>query len=330
MTLYDLTLVFFRQRLLLIITPAMLVVVILFGTLTFGDEGLTWRLAPRYEATVQIAVVPTSFDDLSLTDLGPGDFSAPANLFAELLGSTEAAVAVGESNGYELDETPQLEQDTPVAELLGPFDSVLEVNVDPGLVTDPGLFLVIGTALNSELALQLAPLAGGEETFAATLSPTMTLVLELQRSGAARTEGIRLSAPRLPQFVEEIPGLVMTIGPEAVLPTVDEATGIEGFVLDPSEISLQWVGRSPVPVETFDPVRDLKVVLLTPNPVPEPIGERRGPIVTIAALVVGLVLILAAAISVDTWQQQARAGQVDQEDDSAGIALVKRASSDHR
>lgn len=351
MTLYDLTQAFKRQRRLLAIAFGALLILVLLAMFRFEDGQVGWRLGPRYEAAIQIAVLPEHIDSLTVEDIGPGDLTSTTELFAEMLRSSEAAVAVGLQNGFKLRdpidtrasvrtpvlnakliapteeqakggilsayswleerlsepltvaELPTTTTTTPVAELEGTFASSITVAVHPTAQDlPPDIFLVLDGA-GRELALQLSSEAGDSTRFNATLSTDMTIVARLEAAGGEVSPSVRIQPPPVPQFVTHLPVLSLSLGADAVI-QVDGPTGERVWRLDATQITAEWKRGLPVPAITFDPVRQIKIVLLTPDPTPVPTGERRGPIVTLAALIVGSILILSVAITKDTWQQE--------------------------
>jgi hypothetical protein len=67
------------------------------------DGGLAWRSGQKWEASVQIAVVTPGNDSLAIAETR-ADYRNAAALYAGLLQSNEAAAAIGEANGFELDD----------------------------------------------------------------------------------------------------------------------------------------------------------------------------------------------------------------------------------
>ena len=90
MTIFDLTQALRRYRRQLVLALALLFFLVLVLSFKFEDGKPTWRAGPSYKASVQIAVLPKDADSLAVTDLGPGDFSVIAALYAEMLTSAEA------------------------------------------------------------------------------------------------------------------------------------------------------------------------------------------------------------------------------------------------
>ena len=197
---------------------------------------------------------------------------------------------------------------TTVVVLDGPFESFLIFNANDGLAVLPeDLFLVIDSGIGGSTTVPLSSMAGRAVPTRATLSPVMTFTLSLQDGGE---EGVldlrRVAPPALPTTqVTETPELVLTLGPDAV------RRGVENWELDTDGIRLHWED-SAITAEDALPGKDVQIALLTPIPGTLSIGGRRGPIVLVAALLVGTVLILSSVIVTDTWrgerERQAIAG----------------------
>lgn len=104
MTIYDLSRALQRYRKPVIIAFAVLFVGVLVMTFTIADGKPAFRSGVQYESSVQIAVVNQNFESLVGTDATPAELEGNANLYAQLLGSDEAAKWIGDQNGFRLEE----------------------------------------------------------------------------------------------------------------------------------------------------------------------------------------------------------------------------------
>ncbi|MGI9641702.1 MAG: hypothetical protein ACR2N9_02850, partial [Acidimicrobiia bacterium] len=116
MTIYDLTEALKRHKVFLIISFTVLILLVLFATFTIKDGSLAWRASPSYEATIKIAVVDPETTSLSKTESGNSDLQQAAAVYAALIETDEAAVAIGVAAGYELDDPVEanVDQQAPV------------------------------------------------------------------------------------------------------------------------------------------------------------------------------------------------------------------------
>ncbi|MDJ0791803.1 MAG: hypothetical protein QNJ71_07885 [Acidimicrobiia bacterium] len=104
MTIYELSQALKRYRVAVIIAFTVLILAVLLMSFTIEDGSPSFRSGLKYESSVQIAVVNRNLDSLTTTDATPGELEGNANLYAQLLGSDEAAKWIGEQNGFKLDE----------------------------------------------------------------------------------------------------------------------------------------------------------------------------------------------------------------------------------
>ena len=213
-----------------------------------------------------------------------------------------------------------------VVDVSRPFDSRLNIVVATGLGSIPSdLFLLVDLGGGTEIAVPIARNAGSALEINTSLSPTLTVRLSLERGGTRRGQPIRVTPPEMPVFVDAVPALVMTIAESSVLQSED------GFGLSASGIALAWEQGEAFQSTGMGETRDVSLVLLTPEPSVTPIGARRGPILFIAAVTVGMLLLLALVISVDTWQQEKRAHKeaVAGESDLEAIKVIEPVAPDH-
>jgi len=97
MDIYEFSQVLWRRKWILLAGFVALLVVVGALALDFSD-GIKLRSDPKFEAQVQMAVVPEVFESLS-QDLGGDSLSASANMFSSLLASPQAALEIQESEG---------------------------------------------------------------------------------------------------------------------------------------------------------------------------------------------------------------------------------------
>lgn len=339
-----------RKRRFLLITLGAWLLVVLLGSFEF-DDGLEWRIGPRYESTVQILVTESGIDGLASGDLaGAGDTRLAATVYSIMLESTEAINDVSDRLGIEIEsvdvgtsrDAPYLEVrvvapteqgssdaafalvdwlgerlrepvttlDIPTTTTIpevdtdGPFESFIRISAAQTLIEEYGdLFLAVNAG-DGERTIALSETAAGLE-IPTELGPVVTVRTSLEDTSAERYSTLQLNAPALPDYGDRYPALEITLLPSAIVEPTIQGDDVPPVRLAMSGITLRWVpGASLVP--EFAPGTDLSVVVLTENPVAEPIGQRRGPILAVAALTIGAVLILSLAILIDTWQQEAR------------------------
>lgn len=124
MTIYDLTEALKRHRVFLIVSFTLLIVIVFAATFTIKDGSLTWRASPSYEATIKIAVIEPDATSLTRTETGSADLESAAAVYAALIETDEAAIAIGTASGFELDDPidATVDQQAPVisATVVGP------------------------------------------------------------------------------------------------------------------------------------------------------------------------------------------------------------------
>ena len=76
----------------------------------------------------------------------------------------------------------------------------------------------------------------------------------------------------------------------------------EGEGLLPNRVAVSWEVAGG---DAADPI-DVGLLLVSPNPIATETGTRRGPIVSAGAMAVGLFVLIAGVISIDTWTQAYR------------------------
>jgi len=103
-TIYELTQAIVRYKRVLLGGLGILVLFVLVLTFSYEDGAIVWRGGLKYESEFQISVVSPGTESLSLPETGVNLQNA-AEAYADLLASAEAAEAIGEMSGYELDES---------------------------------------------------------------------------------------------------------------------------------------------------------------------------------------------------------------------------------
>ena len=359
MTIYDLSEAIRRHKAALMISTGALLALVLFLSFTWTEDGLGWRLGPRYESAVQMAVVPKGLDNLALAELDPDGIYQSAGLYAELLQSTEAFVGISDAIGEELaddirvtvsDRAPTFEvvvtastQDKavgaaeataawleqrlqlplqrldlptqtttpPEIRLTGPIDTVF-VLIPPttsAFPDDRKLFLSIDTGLTPAFVVPLYPVpAPGISPLPVTALAGGSVLISLQDEEGAELDSTRVPLGILPSGLIEAPDIELSLrtNPLEIVPDPDAPeVGATTLAFTEDALRLEWGELADVAAaEPTVQSLNVDVLLLTRDPVPVPIGERRGPIVLIAAFTVGIVLIIALIITVDTWQQE--------------------------
>jgi hypothetical protein len=103
MDVFEFTEALRRQKKILIIGAILIVGLVVFLGFDFED-GFGFRAKPRYESTIQIAVVPSDLDSLSDPLPDPGAVAGTAGLYAMMLSTPEATVAIMQETGVQLVE----------------------------------------------------------------------------------------------------------------------------------------------------------------------------------------------------------------------------------
>ncbi len=100
MDIYDFTQALWRRKWLLLGGFALLISFVVAISVDFSD-GASLRSNVRYEATVQMAVVPDGFESLT-QDLGANPLAGPARMFASLLSSPQAVLEIEEQQAVSI------------------------------------------------------------------------------------------------------------------------------------------------------------------------------------------------------------------------------------
>lgn len=116
MTIYDLTEALKRHKVFLIISFTVLILLVLAATFKISDGSLAWRASASYEATIKVAVVDPDTKTLTETETGNNDLQQAAAVYAALIESDEASVAIGAASGFEFDDPIEtnVDQQAPV------------------------------------------------------------------------------------------------------------------------------------------------------------------------------------------------------------------------
>jgi hypothetical protein len=103
MDLFDFTEALRRRKWLLIVGTILIIGFVLYTGFDFSD-GISLRAKPRYESSIQIAVVPADLDSLADTLPNPGAMAGTAGLYANLLSTPEASAEIMDEAGVQLVE----------------------------------------------------------------------------------------------------------------------------------------------------------------------------------------------------------------------------------
>jgi hypothetical protein len=200
----------------------------------------------------------------------------------------------------------------PDVSLEGDFVSSLSVAVDPSLASvSPDLFVLVDVGGSESAAVPVAERAGESVDSTATLEAGGSILLRLETASGIEYDSLRLAPGPLPAAAPAYPTLTVTLGPDAIDETSEEAVDDNGdptsenvWVFDSTEIATEWIdGDVPAITEPETTVRQVQVALITEVPTALQIGGRRGPLLGFAVLIVGLILLLTAVIVADTWRR---------------------------
>jgi hypothetical protein len=101
MDIYEFTLGLWRQRRLLVIGFVVLFIAILLALFEVGSDGIRSRITPKYQASIDLVVVPAELESLTSASVSSGSPGA-AELYGELLMSLEAERQIEETHGIDL------------------------------------------------------------------------------------------------------------------------------------------------------------------------------------------------------------------------------------
>lgn len=334
MNIYEFVEVLRRQKWLLAIGGGMLVLLV---------TAVWLSIAPKYTATARLVVAEAGITDLTDAGLATSDYVRIAEIYGDLLSSTEAEEEIAATAGIEIedlrvttsDRTSLLELavDSPTSEgaeaaALGGFAWLQErlrqapevvitpsdnadippVVVDPAgrldvdvelevesLYTDvdPRLWFEVDTLVGESFAIPLALLERGL-SFSSTVDTNGSLAVKIGPETGRSLDEVQLSIPDLPENPSPGTGLALRVGRGAVLLTDDTAR------LNLSALSLSWENPT---TASGDETR-VGVLLLNPDLKAVPVGQRRGPVISAAILMLGFACLLILATARDGWQRR--------------------------
>jgi hypothetical protein len=334
MNIYEFVEVLRRQKWLLAIGGGMLILLV---------TGVWLSIAPKYTATARLVVAEAGITDLTDAGLATSDFVRIAEIYGDLLSSTEAEEEIASTEGIDIedlrvttsDRTSLLELavDSPTSKdatagALGGFSWLQErlrqspevvitpvdnsdippVVVDPaGLLdvdveleveslysdVDPGLWFEVDTFEGESFATPLALLESGM-SFSSTIDTNGSLAVRIGPETGRSFDELQLTIPDLPE--DPPPGirLRLRMGRGAVLFTDDIPR------LNLSAFSLSWEN----PTTASGQEARVAVLLLNPDLTAVPVGQRRGPVISAAILMLGFACLLILATARDGWQRR--------------------------
>ena len=103
MDVFEFTEALRRQKKLLIVGAILIIGLVAYTGFDF-DDGVSFRAKPRYESSIQIAVVPDDLDSLTDPLPNPGAMAGTAGLYATLLSTPEATAEIMDETGVQLVE----------------------------------------------------------------------------------------------------------------------------------------------------------------------------------------------------------------------------------
>jgi hypothetical protein len=353
MTLYDLTRAMARHKKFLIGGLVILLILVVVMMFDFGGGEVQIRGNAKYESQVQIAVISPATESLTDADTADGLMQAAA-VYADMLSSSEAAVAVGDLTGYKMDEpmnalassdaplilntvigpsfdlatqaalnsfewlgtklqeplviigTPTTTTIPPDIVLSAPFETKLTVDVDERLASvADDLFVRVTADSGEQVTFPVAQTAGSDLSTRATFAPVTTLTLTLETSAGELVDVLRVAPVPPPTIVDAYPTLDLLLASGAI--ERDTAEDSLGWRFSEDQITVAWVDGVPPSVPTQEQIPQVKIALVTSNPQAVQIGGRRGPLLGIAVLFVGLIVLITAVIVADTWNRERRA-----------------------
>ncbi|NHZ70229.1 MAG: hypothetical protein GWP18_01160 [Proteobacteria bacterium] len=205
----------------------------------------------------------------------------------------------------ETSDFPSPPTTVPQIVLDGPFSSFTEITIGPGLEgVDGDLFLFVDIGSSGSIPLPLQQSAGTTVRTDTTLEPLTTVVLTLSTAADEVLDTIRLAPEPLPRIVDALPELFIDIPDGSVQRTSLGDEGGTTWTFNSSSITLTWEDGAATASVTEVETASVDLALLTPEPGFTASGGRRGPILAIAALLVGAVLILTGVIVADTWRRE--------------------------
>ena len=341
MDIYDVIESLRRQRVLVVAGLTLLFLLIAAAMFTISDGNVRPRFAARYEATTQLVVVLQGVEELTNPDLTSADFGAVAGVYADLMSSERAQQEIVERSESRVDsfvvstsgnspvitvdvESPSAEEATKAAvaafgwleERLRGGGTVAVVTTTPELAVEPidgstrtqivvrseptfvdvdtTIWLAISTPDGIEMATPLYALQS-DLVFQSELEPRQPITITVGPEVGQPDDTARILAPARDQ--EQRTPLEVLLRRGAI---VFDREGVPS--INAAAITTRW--EPPTAEPKIQPVT---VMLLDDEPVPILIGQRRGPIIGVGALVAGVLALLVLALMRDTWQTRQQA-----------------------
>lgn len=179
---------------------------------------------------------------------------------------------------------------------------------------DPELTLVMGDPQGNEFAVSLEGASGQIESQVTRIRPGSPLEMTVERQVGVPLDSATLQIPELAEWEGgEIPPLILGVewGAVAFEPVpVDQEGQLlpidpenpPGAEIDPSRLSIRWDSTALAPIEEIAEINQVSLLLITEEVIAEETGQRRTPVMVGALLIVGVLLLLVAAVTIDTWQ----------------------------
>lgn len=184
-----------------------------------------------------------------------------------------------------------------------PFTSRIAVEVDASLASVPeDILVLVDTGRGLEMAVPVSKQAGGTVDSAAILEPNASIRLLLDTTDGTRIDTLVLVPEELPTTAPAFP--VFAIGLDAGAVRTVDSGGEAVWRFDSSEISSNWIPGTPAAEEVLEQPQQYRIALITDEPSSIQTAGRRGPLLGLAVLLIGLIGLLTAVIIADTWHSQ--------------------------
>ncbi len=334
MNIYEFTQALWRQKWLLLFGVLLLVPAAYF---------LASSREPKYEASIQIAVVAANLESLAVVQSESSSFAAAATLYAALLRSSAATHGIEQTEQIDLIDlgvttssrdrfiTVKSTASTPEAAVsgaLGSFDWLHRRLVEPptlatttpttilsSILDEEGLFAgvirldISGAFRDEAVGLWLVVRVAGESVAAisiadAALEDGVDVVADIGPNSALTLVLEDTFEVELDTISKVLPPLP---GPDTVPYTL--VVRIDRGSLATSE-SVQMVperiGVSWEAVAAGKTPTNIGLLLVNEDPSAEETGTRRGPILLLGALMGGAFALITGATVIDTWTQARR------------------------
>ena len=327
--------------------------------------GVWVSVPPKFTATLRMIVVPDGVANLTDAGLASSDFFRIASIYAELISSPEAIEEIVSDAGVEVDElrvqtlnntsSILVAVDAPTAEhaeagalesfawlearirrssevLFSPVDAQpdttvpidesgrllvdVELSVEPFYAeVDPALWLEINSAGADGFAIPLA-LLESDMSFGVAVDDRSDLVVKIGPETGLALDEIRLRVPTLPDEPRPGVSLQLRVGRGAVLFSGETPR------LNASSFDLMWDN----PGANAGDSTQVAVLLVNPDLVAIPVGQRRAPIFSGGVLVLGIASLVVLATARDGWQQR-RLAAANPVASRTGVQSVGRTSA---